>query len=280
MAESKIRRQALMIPLLLYPYKMAHLRFAMALLALGMVVPSAVPQAAAPIFDVATIKRNTSGSRSSSSLTTNHGTYTAENITLRALLPLAFGVRQDLIFGLPGWAEEVHFDINAKSIDHDANDLAALNREQRRAMMQALLADRFQLTSHMEVRTLPVYELVVAKGGTKFKESSPASGDRSGTSIHNNELTATSCPMAIFINVLTDNLHRAVVDKTGLAAKYDFTLKWARDEVQASPGAEASDDAGPSIFTAIQEQLGLKLQPAKGPVEVLVIDHIEQPSEN
>ena len=87
-------------------------------------------------------------------------------------------------------------------------------------------------------------------------------------------------PIAVFANVLSDNLHRAVIDKTGLTGKYDFTLKWARDDDSVSPNADSATDAGPAIFTAVEEQLGLKLQPAKGPVEVLVVDHVEQPSEN
>jgi uncharacterized protein (TIGR03435 family) len=241
-----------------------------------------VPEKASlPVFDVATIKPNKSGSGRSSSLTTDHGTYTGENVALRSLLTLAFGVRPDLIFGLPSWTENARFDVSAKVVDSDVKDLAALTREQHRAMLQALLADRFQLKSHMETRTLPVYELVLAKGGMKFKESTPAApGGRSGISTRNNELTASDCPIAVFTNVLSDSLHRAVIDKTGLTAKYDFTLKWTRDEDSAAQSADAAADAGPSIFTALQEQLGLKLQPAKGPVQVLVVDQVEQPSEN
>jgi uncharacterized protein (TIGR03435 family) len=270
---------------------MACLRLCLAVLPFAIAVPELPAQTSAsqgvpekaglPVFDVATIKPNKAGSSRSSSLTTDHGTYTGENVTLRSLLTLAFGVRPDLIFGLPSWTENARFDVSAKVVDSDAKDLATLTREQHRAMMQALLADRFQLKSHMETRTLPVYELVITKGGMKFKESTPAvPGGRSGISAHNNELTGSDCPIAVFTNVLSDNLHRAVIDKTGLTAKYDFALKWTRDEDSAAQSADAAADAGPSIFTAVQEQLGLKLQPAKGPVQVLVVDQVEQPSEN
>jgi uncharacterized protein (TIGR03435 family) len=271
-------------------HKIAWLRSRLAVLPLALAVSAPPAQTVAsgapkeaghPIFDVATIKPNKSGSSRSSSFTTDHGTYDGENVTIRTLLMLAFGVRPDLIFGLPSWTENARFDVSAKVVDSDVKDLAALTREQHRAMMLALLVDRFQLKSHMETRTLPVYELVIAKGGMKFKESTPAApGGRSGISTHNNELTASDSPIAIFTNVLSDNLHRAVIDKTGLTAKYDFTLKWTRYEDSAAQSADPATDAGPSIFTAMQEQLGLKLQPAKGPVQVLVVDQVEQPSEN
>jgi uncharacterized protein (TIGR03435 family) len=285
-----------MLQWLLRKHKTACLCSCVAVFALTVAVPRLPAQTVAspaasttpvpPVFDVSTIKPSKADNDRSSSLTTDHGTYSAENITIRRLLPLAFGVRPDLIFGLPPWAENARFDISAKVVDADEKVLAALTREQHRVMMQALLADRFQLKCHMETRTLPVYELVVDKSGVKFKESPPsAAGGRSGISMrsgsaHSNELTAISSRIAGFANVLSDNLHRAVIDKTGLTGKYDFDLKWARDDDSVSSNSDAATDAGPSIFTAMVEQLGLKLQPAKGPVEVLVVDHVEQPTEN
>ncbi len=236
----------------------------------------AAQKAEQPAFDVSTIKPNKSGSTRSSSLITDYGTYTGENIDLKSLLSLSFGVRPDLIFGLPSWAESTRFDVSAKVVDSEVKDLTTLTRQQRRAMMQALVTDRFQLKSHMETRTLPVYELMIAKGGVKFKEST-ATGGRSGISTRNTELTAINSAIANFTNTLSDYLHRAVIDKTGLTGKYDFALKWARDDSQ---NADVAADAGPSLFTAVQEQLGLRLQSAQGPVQVLVVDQIEQPSEN
>jgi uncharacterized protein (TIGR03435 family) len=280
---------------LILKHKTACLRLWVAVFALVPAVPrlpaqtvasqSTSPTAALPVFDVSTIKPSKSDSERSSSLITDHGIYTGENVTIRRLLPLAFGVRPGLIFGLPPWAENARFDISAKVVDPDVKVLAALTREQRRDMMQALLADRFQLKCHMETRTLPVYELVIAKSGMKFKESPPSAGGQSGISMRNgstrtNELSAKNSPIAVFANVLSNNLDRAVIDKTGLTGKYDFDLKWARDDDSVSLNADPATDAGPPIFTAIDEQLGLKLQPAKGPVEVLVVDHVEHPSEN
>jgi bla regulator protein BlaR1 len=229
-----------MLQWLLRKHKTACLSVCLAVLPLALAVSALTAQTVAsqgvpekaglPVFDVSTIRPNKSGSGRWSSLTTDHGTYTGENITLKSLLTLAFGVRPDLIFGLPGWTENARFDVSAKVVDSNVKDLAALTREQRQAMMQGLLADRFQLKSHMETRTLPVYELVIAKGGVKFKESTPAApGGRSGISTHNTELTANDSPIALFTNTLSDYLHRAVIDKTGLTAKYDFTLKWTRD---------------------------------------------------
>lgn len=187
-----------------------------------MAQPAATQQAAAlpapekpalPVFDVSTVKPNKSGTDRRSSLTSDHGTYTGENIELKNLLSLAFGVRLDLIFVLPGWTDNARFDISAKVVDSDAKDLSALTREQRGAMMQALLADRFQLKSHTETHTLPVYELVIAKDGVKFKEST-ATGGGSGKSTHGTDLTATNSTIAIFTNTLSDYVHRAVIDKT------------------------------------------------------------------
>ena len=278
-----------MLQWLLRKHKTACLSVCLVVLPRALAVPAvlaqAVPAQAAgqkaglPVFEVSTIKPSKSGSNERSSLITDYGTYTGENIDLKSLLALSFGVRPDLIFGLPSWTEKARFDVYAKVVDPDVKELAALTRGQRRAMMQALLADRFQLKSHMETRTLPVYELVIAKGGVKFKEST-ATGGRSGISTHNTELTASNSPIAIFTNILSDYLQRAVIDKTGLTAKYDFALKWTRDEDSAEQSADAATDAGPPLFTALQEQLGLKLQAAKGSMQVLVVDQVEQPSEN
>ena len=237
-----------------------------------------------PVFDVVSIKPNKSGSGNVST-NTSSDSFSATNVSVKMLLEDAYGVKQDLIYGLQGWANSDRFDIKAKIVEPDFVFLRKLTPAQRRTMLQALLVDRFQSKTHIETKTLPVYELVIAKDGPKFKASaaegspedkSPNGVGRGGMMVQNTELTGHAIPLASLANMLTDQLHRTVIDKTGLTGQYDLMLKWTRDD-----GTDASSDSStPSIFTALQEQLGLKLQPAKGPVDTLVVDHVEMPSEN
>jgi uncharacterized protein (TIGR03435 family) len=188
--------------------------------------------------------------------------------------------------------------------DAEAAQLKALDYEHRRvqaqAMFQQLLADRFQLKVHWETRELPVYALVVTKKGAKLQPAKDTTGN-TGTSSNSHgsgvQFTATGQTLAQLAESLTSaaahDLGREVIDRTGIEGKYDVSLNWTRDTGAASAGPDSNtqdsgpsiftgntQDLGPSIFTAIQEQLGLKLEPSKGPVRVLVIDHAEMPSEN
>lgn len=237
-----------------------------------------------PVFDVVSIKPNKSGSRNVST-NTSSDSFSATNVSVKMLLEDAYGIKQDLIYGVPGWASSDRFDIKAKIVEPDFAALKKLTPKQRRTMLQTLLADRFQLKIHTETRTLPVYELVVMKDGPKFKASTPEGSPedkstngvgRGGMMVQNTELTGHAIPLAPLADTLANQLHRTVIDKTGLTGQYDFLLKWtADDETDTSP-----DSSTPSIFTALQEQLGLKLQSTKGPVDTLVVDHVEMPSEN
>jgi uncharacterized protein (TIGR03435 family) len=176
--------------------------------------------------------------------------------------------------------------------------------------VQSLLADRFQLKFHRETRELPAYELILAKGGPKIKLSEdqspyrlPEKGDpplpppkpggamgRGSIRIGIGQLEANGIAFATFVQSLSQIVGRTIVDKSGLTGLYDIKLQWTPEMGQATnpfgplpAGVEpppASDPSGPSIFTAIQEQLGLKLESTKGPVEVIVIDSVEKPSEN
>lgn len=185
------------------------------------------------------------------------------------------------------------YDVKAKG-----NGSADLDKF--RLMLRSMLEDRFHLMLHRETKELPVYELVAAKGGFKFAASKEGSclppdpnrpppapdgpipricgGARMGRGLI--DVVGVTMPRLIFI--LSDTLGRAVVDKTGFTGTFDAHLEFTPDEGTGNvPGQAATVDLpGPSIFTALQEQLGLRLEPAKGPVEVLVIDHVERPSEN
>ncbi len=242
---------------------------------------------AAPAFDVVSVKPNKSGSWNSS-IWTHDGSFTATNVLLKALLSNAYGFREGLISGVPGWAESARFDINAKIVDPDLDALKKLTPEQRRAMLVPILTDRFHVQVHTETKIRPEYELIVTQDGPKFKESAPKSAEadpgRGGMSINNNVMTANAVPISSLIYQLSGQLDRTVIDKTGLKGEYDLHLKWTPEQAaMAGPdgGAHAeTNDTPPSIFTALQEQLGLKLQPTKGPVETLVVDRAELPTEN
>ena len=250
----------------------------------GTASQAASTEAKVPTFDVVSIKPNKTGSGNNSTNFSNNS-FSATNISVKMLFEDAYGVKQDLIYGLPGWANSDRFDIQAKIVEPDLELLKNLSLKRARAMLQALLLDRFQVKVHTETKMLPVYELVVAKDGPKFKASAPEGSPedkspngvaRGSMMVQNTDLTSHAIPLASLANMLTDQLHRTVLDKTGLAGQYDLMLKWTADD-----GTEASPDSSiPSIFTALQEQLGLKLQSSKGPVDTLVVDHVEMPSEN
>jgi uncharacterized protein (TIGR03435 family) len=204
--------------------------------------------------------------------------FVARGTTLWGILFNAYKLRpHDEVPGLPGWAKSERFDVEAGM---DADTYAELQRmpvqeqsEEREMMLQALLADRFQLKGRYESRERPIYALVIAKSGSRLKES-PSDKIPGGISWGGGQIEVHGAPMERFAFCLSDTLDRAVVDKTGLTGRYDISLKWTPEELQGTSNAD------PSIFTAIQEQLGLKLESTRGTVQTFVVDHVERPSEN
>ncbi len=268
---------------------MPKLLFAVVLVAaLGFCGSSAAQQPAPPlpVYDAVVIRLNHGVSgRVSSEM--DDTTYRAVNVTLKHLLVNAYGVREGLLSGLPGWADSQRYDVTAKVTDPDIKALRSLSREQREAMLAAVLVSGFHLQAHIETKTLPVYELVLANGGPKLAVSAvpqdPANPDRPGLgrfNVHNGDITATGVTLSELAGNLSYPLDRTVIDKTGLTGRYDFHLQWTPDSAANGAPDSGAADAPPNLFTAIQLQLGLKLQPAKGPVPTLVVDHVEQPSEN
>jgi uncharacterized protein (TIGR03435 family) len=213
-------------------------------------------------------------------------------VTTQFLLFEGFGgINQNQVIGEPSWATTEGFDIEAKVAAEDLPTLARMTFEQRRTMFQQILADRFKLVAHHETRVLPIYQLIIGKNGSKLKESAPddpasAASRRKGMMFGLGKVTATDGPLSMLIPPLSRQLGRIIVDKTGLTGRYDFTLEWTPEGAAPQPaggspsGAAPPDQSGPDIFTAIQEQLGLKLTAGKGPVEVLVIDSAEKASAN
>jgi uncharacterized protein (TIGR03435 family) len=274
------------------------------------------------------------------------GRWTASGITVGMLIQQAFDVRDYQITGGPSWLNSERYDIEAKA------DTPNLTKEMTKVLLQSLLAERFNLKFHRETKDLPIYALVVGKGGHKLHLSDiqpdaqtdaqppdpskpvQAGGGAGGGSVSvgpggkvvngagggaggavsvgpggkvvdreaparsgsmmrmgRGQLSAQMTPVAGIAAALAQQLGRPVIDKTELKGSYDFDLKWTPDETQRGPGLGGmappatesplpADSSSPSIFTAVQEQLGLKLESSKGPVETLVIDHIEKASGN
>ncbi|MGD1064609.1 MAG: TIGR03435 family protein [Terracidiphilus sp.] len=235
------------------------------------------PAPAQPAYDVATVKVNNGFSRDTS-VDMDETTFRAINVPLQHLLVNAYGIRPGLMFGLPPWASSLRFDIYAKVTDPDLKTLRSLSQAQRREMIAAILVDRFHLKVHTETKILPVYELVVAKGGPKLTPSlRPDPLGIGKMDVHNSDIIAAQLTLSQLAGNLSAPLDRTVIDKTGLTGQYDLRLHWTPN---TAAGGDEPADAPPDLFTAIQEQLGLKLQPAKGPVETLVIDHLDKPTAN
>jgi len=240
-----------------------------------------------PAYDAVVIKLNNGLSRGTN-VDMDDTTFQAKNVRLKHLLVNAYGIREGLMFGLPAWADSLRYDIYAKVTDPDLKTLRGLSREQRMAMLVPILTDRFHLKVHTEVKTLPVYELVVAKDGPKLMPSAALPPDAAdpdhlrlgNMNVHNTDMTATGVTLSDLAGNLSFPLDRTVIDKTGLTGRYDFRLQWTADNVVNGAADNSAADAPPNLFTAIQEQLGLKLQTAKGAVKTLVVDHVEQPTEN
>jgi uncharacterized protein (TIGR03435 family) len=229
------------------------------------------PQVApAPLaFEVASIKQNVSGSGSSGTGTST-GLLRITNRTLKEIIAYAYEVRDYQISGGPGWMTSDRYDINAKS-DHPAKDPEIV------LMLRTLLSDRFQLQFHRETKDAPVYALLVGKTGPKLTPTKKQGGSSANSS--RTSMKAEGVTMAELAANLSGMLERPVLDQSGLSGGFDFQLSWTPDADLSSGGSSASSDtAGPSIFTALQEQLGLRLESRRGPIEILMIDNTEKPN--
>jgi len=243
-------------------------------------------------FEVASIKPTPPGGDGSLFSFVPGGGIEAHNVTLLQLVTFAYDLRDFQVTGGPGWVRSERYEILAKP-EHlegpsDFRHMTDSQREifmgQTRTRVQALLVERFQLTIHKELKELPTYAMTVAKGGVKMQESKETEGNR-GLRTTRGKMTGQRASMATLVNVLSGMVGRPVLDRTGLTAGYDFELTWSPEPHVGPPGApgepvEPPDTSGPSIFTAVQEQLGLKFESQKGPVETIVIDRAEKASEN
>lgn len=235
-------------------------------------------------FEVASIKPSQPGAQGMGITMRGPKEVVTVNTSLSDLMVFAYGIHSRQISGAPAWFESDHYDITAKP---EADGLP--NRKQLEGLFQSLLADRFKLTFHREKKELSVYAVTVGKSGAKLTKSEADPNSLPGLGFRAlGDLAARNANMADFASLLQATvLDRPVVDQTGLSGRFDFTLKWTPDEFQFNslggqiprPSADAPD-APPILSTAIQQQLGLKLDGTKAPVEVLVIDRVEKPSAN
>jgi len=270
----------------------------------GLVLGSwhALAQSAAPRpeFEVASIKLNKSGDLRAMIVPPGGGRFTATNIPFQFLITVAFQIKDFQLIGAPAWVRSERYDIEAKAAGNPG-------RDEVEKMVQTLLEDRLQFKFHRETKELPIYALVVAKAGKLH----PAEGECpprpegppplpepgklptafcGGFFAFPGHLSGQKVPITQLLNLLSSFTGRNVIDKTNLTGKYDIDLQYTPEQGQfpalpggAPPGMPplpSIDPNGPTLFTALQEQLGLKLESQKAPVEMIVIDSIERPSEN
>jgi uncharacterized protein (TIGR03435 family) len=267
---------------------------------------------ASPTFEVASVKPTSSSPGPVRIEALPGGRFVATNVTLRALIQTAYRLQPFQVIGGPSWLSSDRFDIVAKADPADADQNAASDSagpSRTQLMLRALLEDRFRLATRAESRELPMYALVVARSdgrlgsalhpaaadcraqtaataGSVLKAAPPsADGKPCGIQTGLGSLTVGGATLAQLASALSGLLDRTVVDRTGLAGAFDAALKWTPDEstpgmAQKAKFVPAIDPNGPSIFTAVQEQLGLKLDPTRGPVDVLVVVSAQPPSPN
>jgi uncharacterized protein (TIGR03435 family) len=235
--------------------------------------------AAGPAFEAASVKPNKSGVRGGR-LNTDPGQLTITNVPLRTCIKAAYGLQDYQLSGGTASIEDERYDIVAKAGSPVGDDQLML-------MLRTLLADRFQLKVHREPKEMQGFSLVVGKNGPKLHEVERAGKDWSRNGV--GSIDGQEVSMARLAEILAGRLGRPVVDLTGIKGVFDLKLSWTPDpatvrnpaENKESPAVEsASDPSGPSIFSALQEQLGLRLEARKVPAEIIVIDHVERPSEN
>lgn len=251
-------------------------------IAVGALAQTPAPRPTFDAFEVATIKP-VSPEEARGRYIRIEGTnrFVGKNYTLKLLIAAAYNLNPRVISGGPDWLDSEHYDIAALT----PGDVRP-TRDEQMVMLRKLLTDRFQLSFHRESREFSVYELEVAKGGPKLKAT--AKPDDAPALINvvypdRIKLPARNVTMGDFASMLQRAmLDRPVVDKTGLTGRYDFDLEWAQDESQfdGSVGAAPADASAAPFFTAIQQQLGLKLVATRGPVDALIVDKAERPSAN
>jgi len=236
-----------------------------------------------PVFEVATIKPSNPDEQGRG-FAIRGREFSTFNTTLSSLVVFAYGIHPAQIVGAPDWVDSVKYDLLAKP-----GGEGQPSQKQIKVMVQKLLGDRFQLKFHHDQKELTVFALVVGKGGPKL---TPSASTNNGPGLFFRglgNLPAANATMSDLAALLLGAvLDRPVIDQTGLSGRFDFTLNWTPDETQfaslgvrrPTPSGELPPDAPPDLFTSIQQQIGLKLETKKLPVDVFIIDRVEKPSAN
>jgi len=228
-----------------------------------------LPPQAADTFDIVAIHHSQIDSVNTRIDMQKGGHLVVLNASLKTLIRNAYGILPFQLANEPKWIESDKFDINAKNATSQD-----ITQDSLKPLLQGLLAERFHLKVHWETREMPIYALVVEKDGPKFQPyvDAPQHGMNTSKRPGKVNMRGTDVPMTELASNLGNQLGRFVVDETGLPGHYDFVVHWDPEQT--------TDSTEPSLFTALHEQLGLKLESKKGPMQMLVIDNAEKPSEN
>lgn len=242
-----------------------------------LIAPTLFAQAAASNFEVASVKLSAPNQRGYGIVPEPGGGLKVRNAPLATVIAEAYGIQAFQLAGVPGWANSARYDIDARAADPQATG------RQIRQMLEGLLAERFHLSIHRETKDLPLYSLVVAKGGPKLSPAQDLS--RHGVDFRDGGLILLghAATMEEVAEALSFRVQRPVTDRTGLDGRYDFRVEFTPDESIPRFGEEkpaSGDPDGSSLFTALQEQIGLRLQSGKGPIGIIVVDHVERPTAN
>jgi uncharacterized protein (TIGR03435 family) len=234
------------------------------------IVLSCCAKAQTPAFDAASIKPNKTGSNSSSS-NSHSGVLTATNVSLKQMIMQAYRLPNYRVTG-PDWLTEEKFDVSARPP-------AGTKEADLPAMMQSMLLERFKLAVHRDTKVFPVYGLIPAKGGPKFQAVADEGGHNTNSS--RGTFKGERCSMPALAEYLARQMDRPVLDMTELKGVFNLTINFTPEDVNNRDEGKADRDAYPPLLTALQEQLGLRLDPRKAPIEILVVDHVERvPTEN
>ncbi len=243
------------------------------------------------VFDVSTVKP-TAPDHPGSSFGVRDGNLKVVGANLKNLIGAAWGVRPDQVAGEPAWADDEHWDVTGKVTDTDEAVLKKLTDKDLERMEQMLLAERFHVRAHIEIRTAPVFNLVPARGGIKLKVLQPVKdGDKpdsgpmprgtfwmSGARGGGIEMAGHGVSLKVLINNIAGNLQQTIIDKTGLPsdAAFDFTIRCTFDAASAT----SQNGDAPSLREALEDQLGLRLESTRGPVPTVVVDQVGKPEAN
>ena len=265
---------------------------------LGLVRLAVAQTQTPPQFEVATVKPADPNAQGIRIMFQPGGGLKVEGGSVKMLITLAYNVREFQISGGPSWLSSDRYDILAKAEQPtEPIPFPKMTEAQRTEFQQGikdrlktLLADRFHLVVRQEMKEMPVYALTQAKSGSKLKVSAPDDPEKPGMRgimMRPGMITGTFGDLRILVDSLSNIVGRPVIDKTGLDGKYDWKLEWTPDRSQMSPGmvrpenpANPPDISGLSIYTALEEQLGLKLEAQKAPAPVIIVDKAEKPSAN